>query len=291
MKSSESKLDSELAGLPLGPDKEKRLLEHLLKKAERDTEQATNLIGESDRALRDAEYLHDFFVEMSRVTELDYSKEVDHYTERLDELRDQGVEAEIDMEKAKALAKIVSGRLTYHPVSPKASWMDNNRSILSKGLLGLGAVLVVAAVWVGLFGIGSDGPTVTEVSNTAAEVSDGPVLYENVGSHGTVEIVLLGDASANLVELGSQLDQEFRSRTEVQVYIFDDASSADYYDKTFNLDLSGLSSQELAAEFAKYYPHWVATYFRDTNNDLNQIEIYQDDLHSRSQTVKVGLGN
>jgi len=291
MKSSESELDSELAGLPLGPDKEKRLLEHLLMKTERDTELATKVIGESDRALRDAEYLHDFFVEMSRVTELDYSKEVDHYTERLDELRDQRVEAEIDMEKAKALAKIVSGRLSYHPVGPKVSWMDKNRTILSKALLGLGVVLVVAAVWVGLSGIGSDSSDVTEVLISADESSDGPVRYENVGSHGVVEIVLLGDVSADLVELGSQLDQEFRSRTEVQIYIFDDASSADYYDKTFNLDLSGLSSQELAAEFAKYYPHWVATYFRDTNNDLNQIEIYQDDLHSRSQTVKVGLGN
>lgn len=291
MRSSETRLDSGLGGLPLDQDKEKRLLEHLLEKAERDAEQATKAIVESDRALRDAEYLYDFFVEMSRVTELDYSTEVDHYRVRLDELRDQRVDAEIDREKAGALSKIVSDRLAYHPNAPKNSWIDRNRTVLSKVLLALGALLVIGAIWVGLVGTGSDVDVATDVTIAADEVSDGPVRYEKVGSHGTVEIILLGDVSANLVELGSQLDQEFRSRSEVQIYVFDDTSSANYLDKTFGLDLSGLSSQELAAEFAKYYPHWVATYFRDVNNDLNQIEIYQDDLHSRSQTVKIGLND
>lgn len=124
----------------------------------------------------------------------------------------------------------------------------------------------------------------TPVSQDTGGKDAGDTKYQLVGKHGIVDIILV-NKGADLKALGDKLNRDYSSRSRVQVYVFNELESAMYLDRTYDLDVSKLTPGQLAAEYAKYYPRWVATYFHDDNNGLNQVEIYSDPLHSKSETI------
>lgn len=168
------------------------------------------------------------------------------------------------------------------------------KTLISRGLLVAASLLVLLAAVAGIVQLksGLKREAVAEnpkpLASVPASESNFKVDYRSIGTRGTVEVIVIPE-NADIGSLSNQMNVDFKGRSRVQVYAFDDASAAEYLLKTYGVDFSGYTSDQLAAEYAKYYPHWKATYFRDINNRLNQVEVYQDDQHLTSKIIRLPL--
>ena len=108
------------------------------------------------------------------------------------------------------------------------------------------------------------------------------MTFETIGIRGETVFVTLVSPSANEVsaaDLASRLRQDWQGQLyrgyEIQVMVFDNREAPERW-----LELWDASVGEWEEAKVQIYPHWIATYSRNINAGLHQVEILSRDANA-----------